>query len=137
MRKPVYLPWKVHTFEQDGGALRRTGAQIIAANCGHDPVTEARYLPIAHVLTVGDNCGQWRGITQEQAEANAAHIVKCVNSHETLLECLKGMHATWRYIRDNYPDVEIPEELTGFNGRSDFDGRTRAAIRAVEGGSDE
>jgi len=47
-----------------------------------------------------------------------------------LLGSAKEWLSIWLYLRDNYPDIELPDS---FDGQSDACGRLRSAIAKAEG----
>lgn len=54
--------------------------------------------------------GNWStGPYADEGAANAAHIVKCVNLHDELVEALKQAYAVSR--AHNYFDIDIEETL--------------------------
>ena len=52
-------------------------------------------------------CWKHQGDTPWKAKANAAHIVKCVNMHDELVECLRRlrMHCTDKYDAKQIDDL--------------------------------
>jgi len=70
------------------------------------------------------------GCSHGEAKANAAHIVKCVNNHEPLLEAAKAAKA-----RLNYHLTENLGRCSTYAAEAMHS--LIAAIRAVEGGGHE
>ena len=115
-------PWKVYNstdvFQRDPGQMNAEGIEA-APNDGW------------HIA----NCAVgWQEIDGEQVylslreqEANAAHIVKCVNSHERLVEAAKAAVDAWHDDDRNF-DREMED------GTPEWLAKCRAAIRAAEGG---
>lgn len=70
----------------------------------------------------------------KETEANAHRIVACVNACEginpeavpAMLEALKEWNDIWHFIKDHYPDVELPFSLD--KKGNDAAGRLRKAI---------
>ena len=65
-------------------------------------------------------------MTEDNEEANAQLIAAAPE----LLEACEEWLGTWLYLRDKYPDIEIPLTL---RGGSDACGRLRAAITKAKG----
>lgn len=67
---------------------------------GLDIVPQGSELYIATALGEGEDTPNY-----QEAKANAAHIVKCVNAHEPLLKCLKAI----RYALIKTPGINVPD----------------------------
>lgn len=90
--KHTPLPWKY-----DGDGFDSLAAQ----DCGTDGYTVMGddCYPICDMIDMGDD---------DQAEANAALIVKAVNSYDEILKALKALHSTAIMYREN-----VNRKMTG------------------------
>ncbi len=75
------------------------------------------------------NGDQLFSMTHLNTKRQAEQIIHAVNSYKGMLEALKEWYTLWLYIRENYPQVELPNTL---HGSSDACGRLRAIIAKVE-----
>ncbi len=118
------------------GRLSAVKWDIVHAEHGRDPGTEARFLVIVTAETVGDHNGMWRGISSEEAKANAAHLVACWNACEDAgisnPEAVPGMMAAAERLVGNTDyedgtalactlDVEALQREIAQANRRDFD----------------
>ena len=68
------IPWEIHAWADDHNSVRI---------CQPDHSTERGCLPVAEAEILGRD--------REEAEANAAFIVRAVNNHTQLLAALEGL----------------------------------------------
>lgn len=78
--KHTPTPWE---FDKDGCFLK-------SSKC-HKPYIQ---VPCGFVRNTAST-------TDEQANANAQHIVKCVNNHDTLVSCLSGTLGILRKLQED------------------------------------
>ncbi len=98
---------------------------------GDSPVVMAPEIgAVAIVFCPRTDCGI---DTTAEADANAAHIVRCVNAHDQMLAACEEWLDLWCYIREHYPDIETPFAVDCETGM-DACGRLRAAIAAAKDG---
>lgn len=82
MSKPTPRPWK-HFIEVDVSYDSRTGEKIESRNHWIRGPEKTNVAIAARLFRNGE-------FNSKEAEANAAHIVKCVNMHEELVQELKN-----------------------------------------------
>jgi len=80
--KHTPTPWKLSLIEKEG----------LSNVC----IVDSKLTPIAKIKIVGDCLDNYN--------ANAEHIIKAVNSHEYLIECLKDVLADLESGRLNHVD---------------------------------
>jgi hypothetical protein len=94
--KHTQTPWRV----EEGTVL------IWGAYDPNDSSTFGMGYPVTECRTqLGHGSPLARSFKEEEAEANAAFIVRAVNSHEQMLAAANDALSGWRYIREQHGDL--------------------------------
>ena len=111
-------PWMVSKEQDNQYVIRHPVEKWDLASC---------WYPRA-AIRKGDKDSEefWDSLRDEQ-DANAAHIVKCVNSHDALVEALEKMVDTF------YCSIEPATSLDGCYTNDPHEITARAALTAAQG----
>ncbi|MFX0194848.1 MAG: hypothetical protein ACFFCW_01905 [Candidatus Hodarchaeota archaeon] len=119
-------PWRIHAPGELSPTIRD---YMITGGVHPDPVTEARYLPIARIFPTKNENPMWRQI--EEAEANARLIAAAPETREHLITLAEAV----QQIVEGTPDRRDFEHLETEMVRA-FDHLEKlAAISKAEKGS--